>query len=208
MAPLRAYFVECYSEPYYLWIFCAFVLYGLNNAGNQLKINYTMNELHLSWDLVGKLNSAPLVIAVLLGYFIGSMTDRIHPVRLFPWLNFAWALTCLGSYIFIKGAWSYFIWISLTQIAIFAYQVAFGALLPEIYPREKLGQFCSACVLLQIAVGFILQIPIGEFWDWLNFDRFAYIWSAVFLFGAGLVWLKVLDNYNKRHCHVPVPHAG
>ena len=208
IAPLRAYFIECYSQPYYLWIFFAFVLYSLSNAGNQQKTNYVMNQLHLSWDLVGKLNSAPLLIAIFLGYFVGSITDRFHPVRIFPWLNLAWGLTCLGSYIFIAGAWSYFIWGSLTQVAMFAYGVAYGALLPEIYPREKLGQFCSACVLLQITVGSVLSIPLGEFWDWLNDDRFAYLWSAIFLFAAMAAWFKVRRNHELRHGHIPVPHAG
>ena len=71
-----------------------------------------MFDLHLSWDVVGKLNSAPGIIAILLGFFFGSMTDRFHPVRTIPGTYFAWGLACLGSYFFIAGAKSYLFWIA------------------------------------------------------------------------------------------------
>lgn len=210
--PIRAYFVECYSKPYYLWIFFALVLYSMSGASGLVKANYVMNEIHLSWDVVGKLNTAPLLIAVFLGYSFGSATDRLHPVRIFPWINMALAFVNLGSFIFIAGAWSYLIWSCLSQIVILAYGVAYGALLPEIYPMEKLGQFCSACVLFQAAAGLITGIPIGKLWDWeqntLHNDRLAYLWSAIFLFAASGVWFKVLSNHIKRHGTPPVPHAG
>ena len=86
--------------------------------------------------------------------------------------------------------------------------MTYGALLPEIYPREKLGQFCSAAILMQSATGFLLGIPIGYFFDYIHSDRFAYLWSATMLFGTAAIWLKVLANYNARQGRVPVPHAG
>jgi maltose/moltooligosaccharide transporter len=208
LAPLRAYFVECYSEPYYLWIFFGLAAYGLSNASGILKTHYVMFDLHLSWDVVGKINSAPQVIAIFLGFFFGSITDRFQPVRAFPPTYVAWGLACLGSYFFITGAWSYLVWNCVTQVAIFANGVTYGALLPQIYPREKLGQFCSAAVLFQSATGFILGIPLGILFDYVHSDRLAYLWSAIFLFLAAAIFFKVERNYRARHGRAPVPHAG
>lgn len=207
IAPIRAYFVECYSDPFYLWIFGAFLIAGLSNASNQYKGYYLRYDLHLSYDAMGKLNSAPGVISLILGYYFGSLADRLHPIRVFVPSFFAWGLICLGSYFFIHDQWSYLFWTCLTQVAIFANGVTYGALLPQIYPREKFGQFCSANQLCGSVVGVIISTPIGYLFDRIHSYRFAYLWSAVFLFGGALMFLKVQRNYEKRHGHVPVPHA-
>lgn len=208
LAPLRSYFVECYSDPYYLWIFFGLVLYRLAGAGGFLTQKYIFYGLHLTWDTVGKLNCAPMVLAIVLGFFFGTLTDRLHPVRVFPWTIALWAFTSLCSYFFITGAWSYLICTCMTQVAIFAYGIVYGALLPEIYPMEKLGQFCSACVLAQTAVGLGTSIPLGLFFDWIGSERFPYLWSSIFLFGSAAAFFKVLDNYKKRKGRPPLPHAG
>lgn len=208
LAPVRAYFVECYSDPFYLWIFAGLVMRGMAGAGGFFTQKYVMYDLHLSWDTIGKLNCAPSVIAIVLGFFFGSMTDKLHPVRVFPWTILAVAFTSLGSYLFLTGATSYLIWTCLTQVATFAWGIVYGALLPQIYPREKFGQFCSACVLAQAAVGFITNIPFSLFFDWVGSHRFPYLWSAVCLVASAAIFFKVHDNFNKRHGHVPLPHAG
>ena len=208
LAPIRAYVVECYSDPFYLWIFGGLVMRSVAGAGGYFTGEYINFDLHLSWYTIGKLNCAPMVIAIVLGFVFGTMTDKLHPVRVFPWTILALAFTSLGSYIFLTGATSYLIWQCLTQIANFAYGIVYGALLPQIYPMEKFGQFCSACVLAQAAVGFITNIPFSMFFDWIGSHRFPYLWSAVCLAASAAIFFKVHDNFNKRHGHVPVPHAG
>jgi maltose/moltooligosaccharide transporter len=208
LAPLRSYFVECFSDTYYLWIFFGFCLQAQSRLGDNLKQRFIMVDLHLPWDIIGKINTIPSVLIIALGFYFGSMVDRLHPVRLMPPTYFAWALTCLGSYFFINGAWSYLFWSTLTQLAIFANNITYGALLVEIFPREKLGQFASANQLFNQAVGLLIGIPAGIFFDYIHSDRFSYFAAALFLFACSAVWVKILRDFNRRKGQVPVPHAG
>jgi nitrate/nitrite transporter NarK len=93
-------------------------------------------------------------------------------------------------------------------VAIFANGVTYGALLPQIYPRAKFGQFCAANQLLGSIGGFLVPVPVGYLFDYLHNNRFAYLFSACFLFAAALMFAKVQRNFSKRHGHIPVPHAG
>ena len=69
----------------------------------------------------------------------------------------------------------------------------------ELFPREKLGQFCSArflftALLLSIVNPFI----ISPLFDWLHFNRAGYLWSAAFNFLAAIVSVKVYHNWKAR----------
>jgi maltose/moltooligosaccharide transporter len=208
-APVRAYFVECYSDPFYLWIFAAFFVAGMANASNGYKSYYLKFDLHTNYETFGRFNSLPYLVPIILGYFFGSIADKLHPIRVFAPTYFFWGLVSFGSYFFIHDKWSFLFWSGLTQVAIFANGVTYGALLPEIYPREKLGQFCSANQLWGTLGGIVVPIPVGWLFDAMHkYYRFAYLFSAVFLFGAALMFRKVERNYMKRKGHVPVPHAG
>jgi len=121
---------------------------------------------------------------------------------------FVWGLICFGSYFFIHDKSSFVVWGCLTQVAIFANGVTYGALLPEIYPRAKFGQFCSANQLCGSIGGIIVPIPVAMLFDHIHSNRFAYMFSAFFLFAAGALFLKVNKNYAERKGRVPEPHAG
>jgi Na+/melibiose symporter-like transporter len=207
-APIRAYFVECYSDPFYLWIFGAFFIAGLANASNDYKNFYLKYDLHTDYDSFGKFSGIPSILPILLGFYFGSIADKLHPVRVIAPTFFFWGLVCLGSYFFIYDKWSFLFWTCLTQVAIFANGVTYGALLPEIYPRAKLGQFCSANQLIASIGGVIVPYPVGLLFDYLHSNRFAYMFSAIFLFIGAAMFLKVYKNFEERKGRVPVPHAG
>ena len=62
---------------------------------------------------------------------------------------------------------------SIIQVNAFVFGVALGAVTVELFPREKIGQFCSAQAF-------------SPFIDWLKFNRAGYLWSAFFYLLAGL----------------------
>jgi hypothetical protein len=208
LAPVRAFFVECYSDPFYLWIFGAFFCAGLANASNQYKSFYLRYDLHADYNVSGPISSIPYLIPVVLGYFVGLFADKLHPIRMYVPTYCIWGTVCFLSYFFIHDQTTFLIWTCITQVAIFANGVTYGALLPQIYPREKFGQFCAANQLLGSIGGFLVPVPVGILFDHVQNNRFAYLFSACLLFGAALLFSKVRRNFEKRHGHVPVPHAG
>jgi maltose/moltooligosaccharide transporter len=207
-APIRAFFVECYSDPFYLWIFGAFFMAGLANASNDYKGYYLRYDLHADYDISGKINACSYVIPVLLGYFVGQRADKLHPIRMYVPTYCFWGGACFLAYFFIHNQTTFLVWSCIIQVAIFANGVTYGALLPQIYPRAKFGQFCAANQLLGSLGGFFVPVPVGYLFDYLHNNRFAYLFSACFLFAAALMFAKVQRNFSKRHGHIPVPHAG
>ncbi len=207
-APIRSYFVECYSKPFFLWIFVGFTLIQIGNLGNDYRNFYLHYDLHLNLDEIGKASAAPLPIIVILGFVVGSLADRLKPVRLMPPLTLVWAMTNVGAYWFVHDQWSYIVWFTLINLAIFAQGVLYGALIPELYPREKLGQFCSACATMITAILSAGRVFVGVFFDHIHNTRFCFLWSAIFQVLAALVFVKVYTNWRKRGGHVPVPHGG
>jgi maltose/moltooligosaccharide transporter len=208
-ASIRAYFVECFSETYYIWIFASFATAAINwMTGNYIDF-YLRYDLHLDYNNMGEMKAAPPLLIIVLGYFFGSMADRLHPLRIFAPTYFAIGLTYLGSYFFVHDKWSYLFWTCLTVTAQFANGITYGALLPQLFPREKFGQFCSANATTSALLCLLLGLPMGRLFDLLHSNyRVAYLIGAGSMFGASVMFMKVHRNYEARNGKIPVPHAG
>ena len=207
LAPLRAYFVECFGQPYFLWIFLGFALYQLNNLAMQYQNFYMHYDLGLSLDSIGKMRALPLVISMVLAFAIGAMADRFNPVRLLAPAYVIWGAMYLAGYFFVQGQWSFLLLVTGTSLMTTVCSIVTSALTVRIYPIEKLGQFCSASAISQQLLCGLAAPFMGYFFD-LTSNRIAFLWSAFFLFAAGFIFLKVYSNWEKRHGHAPLPHAG
>jgi maltose/moltooligosaccharide transporter len=208
-ASIRAYFVENFSDSYFLWIFAGFAFASINWGTGTYIGFYLRYNLGLDYDQMGKMNAWPGLVAVLLGYFFGVIADRLHPLRVFILSYFALGIIYVGAFLFIHDKWSYLIWSCVIAIGQFANGITYGALLPQIFPREKFGQFCSANAACSAAVNLLLTVPIAWMFDDLHSSyRYAYLIAAFSMIGAGAVFIKVYLNFEARNEKAPVPHAG
>jgi Na+/melibiose symporter-like transporter len=208
-AGVRAFFVECFSDSYYLWIFLGFACASINWGTGGMITFYLRYNLHFSYGTIGSLNAWPPLLTIILGYFLGSMTDRLHPMRVFVPSYLALGIIYVGSFIFVHNRHSYFFWTCLAVVGQFANGITYGALLPQIFPREKFGQFCSANAMCSSLLNMCLTVPVGILLDYLHSNyRFGYLNGAISMFLAALVFTKVRRNFEARQGHVPVPHAG
>jgi maltose/moltooligosaccharide transporter len=208
-ASIRAYFVECFSDPFYLWIFAGFAFASINWGTDNYIGFYLKYNLHLNYTSMGEVKAWPGILTIVLGYFLGSMTDRLHPMRIFVPSFCVLGMIYVGSFFFVHDKWSFLFWTCLTTIGQFANGVTYGALLPQIFPREKFGQFCSANACCSMLVNMVLGIPLGWMFDLLNSNyRYGYLVAAFSMFGAAALFVKVHRNFDARHGKIPVPHAG
>jgi len=211
-AIIRAYFVECYSQPYYLWIFVASLLTQLGNQGGgyqgyYLRYDLNMDLFTLGW-IDGWVNTVTTIFGMACGFYIGAVTDRLKPMRLLFPIYLLTALAALGAYFFVHDKWSSLYWSVGRNLILFATGIVIGAFTPEIFPREKLGQFCSAqAVFYQFILAFLNPV-IAMFFQHIHYNRFGFLWSAFFYFLCSLAYLKVYWNWKARHGHKLVPHAG
>ncbi|MGB8355898.1 MAG: MFS transporter [Chthoniobacteraceae bacterium] len=212
LAIIRAYFVECYSQPYYLWIFVASLLYQLGNQGGGYQTYYLRYDLHMDLDVLGWtggwVNTITSGFGMIFGFYIGVITDRLKPMRLMCPLYLLMALGAFGAYFFVHDKWSNLYWSVGRTLIIFPIGIVVGAFTAEIFPREKLGQFCSAqAVFYQFFIAIVGPF-IAMLFDHIHYNRLGYLWSAFFYALGALAYLKVYWNWKARHGQTPVPHAG
>jgi maltose/moltooligosaccharide transporter len=211
-APMRAYFVECFSEPYYLWVFVASFLSQWGNIGGWFQSNYLHYDLGFNLGTIGWLqgcaNMVTLGFGMAFGFAVGSFTDRMKPVRLMGPIYIALGLVHCGSFFVVHDKWSYLVAFCLVNVLLFALGVAFGAFQVEIFPREKFGQFCSAQAVFYQFLLQILTPCTAMLFDHLNNNRLGFLWQGTFYLLAALVYIKVFLNWKERRGRVPVPHAG
>jgi Na+/melibiose symporter-like transporter len=208
-ASVRAFFVECFGDSFYLWIFLGFGCASINWGTGGVIAMYLRYNLHFNYQTMGSLNSWPQLLTIVLGYFLGSMTDRLHPMRVFVPSYLTLGAIYVGSFLLVHDRTSYFISTCLIVVGQFANGITYGALLPQIFPREKFGQFCSANAMCGSLVNMSLAVPLGILWDDLHSNyRYGYLMGAFSMLSAGVVFMKVRRNFEVRHGRAPVPHAG
>lgn len=209
LEPINAYVRDCFSKSYYLWIFFGTLLFQLGNAANTFQFFYLRDDLKMDLNATGWIQGVGLAVTtafgLALGYPAGAMIDRLKPIRVIPATLFIWSLLVLVSFFVVRDKMSAAIMASLINVNLFIYGVALGAVTIELFPREKLGQFCSAQAFFYQTIGMVLNpLVISPFFDWLKFNRAAYLWSAFFYFLAGLVTVKVYLNWKrKQECEAP-----
>jgi len=87
----------------------------------------------------------------------------------------------------------------LISVNLFIFGVSLGAVTVELFPREKIGQFCSAqAFFYQTTIMVLNPLVISPFFDWLKFNRAGYLWSATFNLLAGLIAVKVYHNWKRK----------
>ena len=198
----RSYFVECFSQPYYLWVFIAHLCMQVANLGINFQFYYLRYDLKLNLDAIGWSQGWANVLTVgfglLFGFGVGSITDRLKPVRMMAPSFILLCLTNIGAYFLVRDQWSYLWWFSLISIANLIFSIVFGAFTVEVFPREKLGQFCSAQYLFYQCALLLVTPLSGVFFDYIKNNRLGYLWSAGFMALAAIVSIKVQLDWCRR----------
>ncbi|MEO7934201.1 MAG: MFS transporter [Chthoniobacterales bacterium] len=198
LALIKGYFVDCFSESYYLWFFAGYIAYQVGNISNMYRIFHWNETLGLSLDTIGKMQAWPSLVIVLLGYPLGALVDRLNPMRVLGPSLLLWALCNVASFFFLRGATSLLLCIGAIMIASFIFGICASVATVEIFPREKIGQFCSANSISQQVFCFLITPLAGLFFDWIKDYTYVYLWSAVAQFLAAAIFTKVCFNWRHR----------
>jgi maltose/moltooligosaccharide transporter len=210
---VRAYIVECFGDSYFLWIFAASMLFQFGNTAGAPLTFYIHYDLKLSlWDIGwanGWGNTTTTTFGLICGFAIGAYTDRVKGVRLLSPLFIIWSLLIFSGYFFVTDKWTLMIYNVVQGLFGFSSGIIFGAFTIEVFPMEKLGQFCSAQAFSYQILLTATSPFLGMFWDHFHhYFRAGYLFQSFFFLMAGLCYFKVYLNWKKRHGHPPLPHAG
>ncbi|XHR29833.1 MAG: MFS transporter [Chthoniobacteraceae bacterium] len=207
LAAVRTYAVECYSNPYYLWIFAGFACYQLGNVSNMFRLFHWRDTLGLNLDTIGKMQAWPALVVVVLAYPLGSLIDRLGPMRLMAPSLAIWSVINVLSFFFLKSATSLLICFSAISLATFMNSICSGVLTAEVFPREKRGQFCSANQLAHSLLTFVATPLAGMFFDYVQDYTYVYAMSAFFQILSAILFSKVYFNWRQINRNVSQTQA-
>ena len=186
-AGISTYFKECFAKPYYLWIFIASTIAGMAFVPVNLFNVFYAKSLDISMTDFGRFMAVTFVVSLALSWYLGTLADRFHPLRLAIATLFIYAITSLLSGIFIQGKVTYGIALITHCVISGIFYTGTASLAQRLYPQSRFAQFCSAGGIIGSLAGIVITPLIGKILDMSNH---AYSWT--YFMGAILSALGLL----------------
>jgi MFS family permease len=185
--PIKVYLKECYTNPYYLWVFGAVMLAGMAGVPINVYSLFYAKSLGIELKAYGELLVMSFTGSLILTFFLGWLADKFHPLRV--------GLTAIALYAFVMLWGAFFAVDARTfSIAFVAHGVLTGTYITgtaslgaRLFPRVKYAQFGSAAGIVGSVAYMTLAPSIGL---WL--DRTGNNYRHTFIFGAIIAVLAVI----------------
>jgi len=192
MHAIREYFRECYTTPFYLWVFIGGIVCGMSfSPVNSFSIFYA-KSLGMSMELYGKYLTVSFACSFVLAFFLGYLADRFHPLRLSMVAIGLYAATSVYGALFATDPRTFgFAFLAHTIIS-GTYFTSVASLGQRLYPKQKFAQFASAGGLMGAVFGGAMPPLIGLVLDLSHHNyRLTFVMGAFFA-TAGFVALAVV----------------
>ncbi len=174
---VRTYARDCFSRPYYLWVFASMALAQLAFSPVNLFCVYAAESFGLSMSTYGRYLVAAYAGSLLLAYPLGWMADRFHAVRMALGTLAVYAAVMAVGYFGIVGPASFGAVFFAHVLLSGCYFTGAAALGQMLFPKMKFAQFASAGNLI-LALGNIGFGPaMGLLLDQLGHD-YRYTFAA------------------------------
>ena len=198
VAAVRTYFRECFTRPYFLWIYASVALSWMAMMTANLFNLFFAQSVGMSMDTYGKYLAATFLISFFMSYFIGALADRLHPLRLSLGILAIFAVVMVGGGLLVTDARSFGIALIAYGVLGGSWQTAAASLTMRLFPQSRYAQIDSAKGIVQ-SFGMMLVGPVmGYFLDLSGHDyRHAYMASGIMALLALLTGLVVHAKFMK-----------
>jgi MFS family permease len=176
---LRLYFRNCFSKPYYLWVFAAIATPSIAFIGiNHFSVYYA-KSLSMDMTIYGKCLAITYTCSLILSYPLGMLADRFHPLRTSIAALALYALVTFGGALFCKTAAQFSVFFVLHGVLSGTWMTSSASLSLRMFPRSKFSQFYSALYMV-IGFGIMTAGPfVGQMLDFTNrFYRLTFMFSC------------------------------
>ncbi len=213
IAAIRTYFQECHTTPIYLYIFLVSMMYNAGAAGGPF-VNLFHLSLGMSLQQMGIIHGLSAGISMAVIAVSGPLADKYHPIR----VTIVGFIACVTIGIPMQFIWMFgmpsptfnFYYLLFQMILIYYPAITVARMLDPIliirlFPKERVGQFCSANAmwrsLSSIVAGAILGIVLDLLLVLLGTNEKAWtylpLWQWI-CFTMGLFFLlKVFQHWKK-----------
>ncbi len=175
-ASITIYFKECFTNPYYRWLFLAFNLSSLAFAPVNLFCVFYAQSLNISMEDYGRFIAITFAISLILSWFLGVLADRFHPLRMCMASLLLYAVAALLSGIFIHDKLTFGIALISHCVISGMFFTSTASLGQRLYPRDKFAQFASAYSIIGTIAMIIISPVIGKI---LDLSHHAYHWTYI-----------------------------
>ncbi len=196
---VRTYCRDCFSLPYYRWIFFAIgmgyatatpiILFGLLYA----------QALGMSMKDFGFFGAIQLIVSMVQAYPVGWLVDRFHPMRVMLVALVSLVVANAAAFYLVNDAAGYGWAIVICGTLAGFYGNATVALPAVLFPKEKFATYDSARQVIIAVAGIILAPLCGLSLDLLGHDyRFMYLWAcglSVCALGVSLIAYRRFLGY-------------
>ncbi len=186
LSACRLYLRECYTNPYYLWIFVVLACATIAFAPINLFSVYYADSIGMSRQSYGNHLALTYAISLSIAFFLGWLADRFHPLRM--------GIFSLGLYAAVM-AWGGFEAQDASRfgVAFVAHGVLSGmyftttaSLMQRLFPLARFAQFASAAGIVGSLAGTVLPLLLGAALDVGNAGKRVGDYHQTFFWGAGL----------------------
>lgn len=188
---VKIYFKECFSQPYYLWVFFGFIIGSISASPVNIYTVFYCQEVGLSMEGMGEVIALTYVISFSLCYFLGNLADRFHPIRMMILsLALYGAVMVFGCvYAVDKTTWAVFLLVHGVLSGVF---FTLSASYPmRLLPRERFATLNSACSMLWAIVNVVSAPIYGGILEILSRYHVKVHYRYTFLMGGVLAALGI-----------------
>jgi len=194
----RTYFQECFSKPYYLWVFVSIALPWIAFIGVNHFSVYFAKSLAMDMGFYGKCLALTYGCSLVLSYPLGMLADKFHPLRTSLVVISLYALVTAAGAIFSTNPQSFAVFFVLHGVLSGAWFTSSASLPLRMFPKENFSQFYSALNMF-IGLGIMTAGPIvGQLIDLTKkFYQLTFIASSTLAFLAIFIGLIVHAKFMK-----------
>lgn len=176
---VRTYFRECFSKPYYLWVFASIAAPWIAFTGVNGFSVFFAKSLAMDMTFYGKCLALTYTCSLVLSYPLGMLADRFHPLRTSLVTLFFYVLATLGGALFAKDPTSFAVFFVAHGVLSGAWFTSSASLPLRMFPRARFSQFYSALFMF-IGLGIMLAGPlVGQALDLTHsFYRLCFVTSC------------------------------
>ena len=195
---VKLYFKNCFSKPYYLWVFTAISLPWISFIGvNHFSVFFAKN-LSMDMGFYGKCLAITYTCSLVLSYPLGMLADRFHPLCTSLAVLILYVANALGGAVFATTAPVFAVFFVIHGVLSGAWMTSSASLPLRMFPRAKFSQFYSALYMF-IGLGIMMAGPlVGKSIDLTHqYYRLTFAFSCGFSFLGLILGLVVYAKFMK-----------
>jgi MFS family permease len=187
-AAVRVYVRECFSRPYYVWVFMAWNLGQLAFIPVNLLSVYYAQSLNIDMTTYGRYITITYGISLVLSYLLGAVADRVHPLRAGMAALVLYAIASLLGGIYATTPTMFAVAFVAHGVISGTYFTTTASLQQRLFPHSRFAQFSSAATMFTAISTMLLGFVVGPVID-LNDHSY----RLTFIMGFGITLLCIVS---------------